>query len=105
MLALVALLMLVTGNGFSAFEGSQFFSSKNTFFILVQASLAQFALGMLLDSRYEKNLWKIYLRIIWYPFVYWVVIALATFVGFPKALFKKKGQRAIWTSPDRGFKL
>ena len=104
LLGLVALVMMLSGQG-AAFDSSDFFSSKNTFFILVLASLAQFALGLFLDSRYEKNLGKIYLRIIWYPFVYWIVIAFATFVGFPKALLKKKGERAIWTSPDRGFKL
>ena len=103
-LALFAVFMLISGQGLAAFESTEFFSSKNSFFILVQASLAQFALGMFLDSRYEKNLGKIYLRIIWYPFVYWALIAFATFVGFPKALLKKRGERAIWTSPDRGFK-
>lgn len=103
-LALTALVMLVTGNGAAWPEWSHVLSSKNTFFILVQVCLAQFAVGLYLDSRYEKQLWKIYLRIIWYPFLYWIVIACATFVGFPKALFKKRGQRALWTSPDRGFK-
>ncbi len=103
-LAVVALWLLITGQTQQLAQGGAFFSSHNSFFILVQASLAQFALGLLLDSRYEKNLGKIYLRIIWYPFVYWILIAFATLVGFPKALFKKKGQRAVWISPDRGFK-
>lgn len=102
-LAVLTLTAWLLGHG-TELQVTSFFSSKNTFFILVQASLAQFAIGLFLDSRYEKNLLPIYLRVIWYPFVYWIFIAAATFVGFPKALFRKKGQLALWTSPDRGFR-
>jgi poly-beta-1,6-N-acetyl-D-glucosamine synthase len=104
MLALWALWSLFTGPAGGEVQAASFFSTQNIFFILVLASLAQFAFGLFLDSRYEKNLLPIYLRIIWYPFVYWVLIAAATFVGFPKALFRKKGCLALWTSPDRGFR-
>jgi len=79
-------------------------STQNTFFVLILTSLLQFGFGLYLDSRYEKKLWRTYLWIVWYPFVYWMMITCATFVGFPKALFKRKGQRALWTSPDRGFR-
>lgn len=103
-IAIGAVFAWATGQAAGLPDWSLFVSSNNTFFVLVLACLAQFAIGLYLDSRYEKGLWKIYLRIVWYPFLYWIVIACATFVGFPKALFKKKGQRAIWTSPDRGFK-
>ncbi|HEY4318760.1 MAG TPA: poly-beta-1,6-N-acetyl-D-glucosamine synthase [Herbaspirillum sp.] len=100
---LVSAVMLLSGHG-GALPSSHFVSAGNTFFILILSSLVQFAIGLFLDSRYERQLWKTYLWIIWYPFVYWIMIACATFVGFPKALFKKRGQRALWTSPDRGFK-
>ena len=103
-LALAALIMLATGHGSALPHWTLLLSSKNTFVILVLTCLVQFAFGLFLDSRYEKQLWKIYLWIIWYPFLYWIIITCATFVGFPKALFKKKGQRAVWTSPDRGYK-
>jgi biofilm PGA synthesis N-glycosyltransferase PgaC len=99
----VSAVLLLTGHG-DALPESHFVSANNTFFILVLSSLVQFAIGLFLDSRYESHLWKTYLWIIWYPFLYWIMIACATFVGFPKALFKKRGQRALWTSPDRGFK-
>ena len=100
----VALLLLLTGHVGSLPHWSLLLSSRSTFFILMFICLAQFSVGLLLDSRYEKQLWRIYLWIVWYPFLYWIIITCATFVGFPKALFKKTGQRAVWTSPDRGFK-
>ncbi|MDP9108456.1 MAG: poly-beta-1,6-N-acetyl-D-glucosamine synthase [Pseudomonadota bacterium] len=100
----VALLLLLTGHVGHLPHWSLLLSTRSTFFILMFICLAQFSVGLLLDSRYEKQLWRIYLWIVWYPFLYWIIITCATFVGFPKALFKKTGQRAVWTSPDRGFK-
>lgn len=41
--------------------------------------------------------------LIWYPCVYWLLNATTSVCGFPKALFKKKGTPAVWTSPDRGL--
>ena len=72
--------------------------------IVVLTCLIQFAVGFYLDGRYEKGLWKKFFWIIWYPFVYWIIVACTTFVGLPKALLKKRGQRAVWISPDRGVK-
>ncbi len=72
--------------------------------VLVYTSLVQFAVGFYLDSRYEKNLWKNFFWVIWYPVAYWLIVVCTTFIGLPKALFKKRGQRAVWTSPDRGVR-
>lgn len=72
--------------------------------VLVLTCLVQFAVGFYLDSRYEAGLWRRFVWMIWYPLAYWVVVAATTFVGLPKALLKKRGQRAVWVSPDRGIK-
>ena len=72
--------------------------------VLVYASLVQFVIGFYLDSRYEKGLWKNFFWVIWYPLVYWLIVACTTFVGLPKALLKKRGQRAVWVSPYRGVR-
>jgi biofilm PGA synthesis N-glycosyltransferase PgaC len=72
--------------------------------VTVLTCFTQFGVGLFLDRRYEKGLWKSLLWIVWYPFYYWLIIACATFVGLPKALLKRRGQRAVWTSPDRGFR-
>ena len=66
--------------------------------------LLQFFLSLLIDSRYEKNILKYYFWIIWYPVAYWMINAMVAVIGFPKAMFRKKGNKAIWISPDRGIK-
>lgn len=65
--------------------------------------LLQFALSLLIDSRYEKGVGRYYYWIIWYPFVFWIINVFTTSVGFIKAIFKKRGKRAVWESPDRGI--
>ncbi|MCP3850671.1 MAG: poly-beta-1,6 N-acetyl-D-glucosamine synthase [Gammaproteobacteria bacterium] len=71
--------------------------------LLIITCLLQFTVSIIIDSRYEKNLFKNYFWIIWYPMAYWMINMITTVVGFPKAYLKKKGQRATWTSPDRGI--
>ena len=39
----------------------------------------------------------------WYPTVYWIINAAVVLVAFPKALKRKKGGYATWSSPDRGI--
>lgn len=65
--------------------------------------LLQIGIGMLLDSRIEKGLFRYYFWMIWYPLAFWLVSALTTVVGVPKALFRSTGKRARWKSPDRGL--
>ncbi|HEY5647072.1 MAG TPA: poly-beta-1,6-N-acetyl-D-glucosamine synthase [Pseudomonadales bacterium] len=64
--------------------------------------LLQFAVSLTIDSRYERGIWKYYFWVIWYPLAYWLFIMLTAVVAVPKAILKRKGTRAIWTSPDRG---
>jgi biofilm PGA synthesis N-glycosyltransferase PgaC len=66
--------------------------------------LIQFGLSMIIDSRYDRDIAKNYFWIIWYPVVFWMINVLTVAVGVPKAILKPKGQRAIWTSPDRGIR-
>jgi biofilm PGA synthesis N-glycosyltransferase PgaC len=64
--------------------------------------ILQFAVSLIIDSRYEKGIWKYYFWVIWYPLAYWLLIMLTAVVAVPKAILKRQGTRAIWTSPDRG---
>jgi biofilm PGA synthesis N-glycosyltransferase PgaC len=64
--------------------------------------LLQFTVSLTIDSRYERSIWKYYFWIIWYPLAYWLFIMLTAVVAVPKAMLKRKGTRAVWTSPDRG---
>jgi biofilm PGA synthesis N-glycosyltransferase PgaC len=66
--------------------------------------LVQFAVSIAIDSRYETRFGRIYYWMIWYPMVYWMIQMFASIAAVPKALLKKSGRRAIWTSPDRGVR-
>lgn len=72
--------------------------------VLVLTCLLQFGVSLFIDARYERGIGKYYYWIIWFPLAFWLLNVLTTVVGVPKALLKQKGQRAIWTSPDRGIK-
>jgi len=71
--------------------------------ILAVVCLMQFAVGLALDSLYERRgLFRYMFWAIWYPAVYWVLNAATTIVAVPKAMYKKrKTQHAVWTSPVR----
>jgi len=71
--------------------------------ILTIVCLFQLAVGLLVDSRFEPKIFRMFYWLIWYPMFYWMVNAAVTIFGFPRALFKKLGTPAIWESPDRGF--
>ena len=65
--------------------------------------LLQFAVSLIIDSKYEPTLMKYYYWMIWYPIVYWIISAATVIVAVPKALLKPKSKRARWISPDRGI--
>ena len=72
--------------------------------VLAMVCLLQFAVSILIDRRYEKDLWKTLFWTVWYPMVFWLVSLLTTLVSFPKVLFNQHQKRARWVSPDRGIK-
>ncbi len=71
--------------------------------VLALACLVQFGVSFFLESRYERRLGRYFFWIVWYPLAFWLINLLTLTAGFPRALFKKKGTRAVWTSPDRGW--
>jgi biofilm PGA synthesis N-glycosyltransferase PgaC len=73
--------------------------------ILGATCLLQFAISLVIDSRYEaRTLGRYYYWMIWYPMVYWAIHAAASVAAVPKAVLKNRGSRAIWVSPDRGIR-
>jgi biofilm PGA synthesis N-glycosyltransferase PgaC len=73
--------------------------------MLGMTCLLQFAISLLIDNRYEpRSLGRYYYWMIWYPMVYWAIQAAASMAAVPKALHKRRGSRAVWVSPDRGFR-
>lgn len=65
--------------------------------------MCQVAIALLMDSRYEKGLFRYYFWMIWYPLIYWLINVFTTVVATPKVLLRRTGKRATWRSPDRGI--
>jgi biofilm PGA synthesis N-glycosyltransferase PgaC len=65
--------------------------------------LIQFAVSMAIDARYDGRFGKTYFWIIWYPVAFWLINIFTIAVGFPRAVMKPRGKRALWKSPDRGL--
>ncbi|WP_242444032.1 hypothetical protein [Staphylococcus pseudintermedius] len=72
--------------------------------ILTFINIVQFTVSLIIDSRYEKQNMFTLFYLSWYPTIYWVLNALVAMLAFPKALLRKKGEFATWSSPDRGKK-
>ena len=72
--------------------------------LIALTCLLQVAVGMGIDRRYDKIFLKNYLLIIWYPIAYWTLSWLTSIAAVPKTIFRKKGKRARWVSPDRGIR-
>lgn len=66
--------------------------------------LLQFATSLMIDGRYEKGLAPHYYWMVWYPIAFWLINVVSTVVAVPRALFKPRGTRAVWVSPDRGLR-
>ncbi len=65
--------------------------------------MVQVAIALLMDSRYEKGLFRYYFWMIWYPVAFWVINVFTTVVATPRVLMRRTGKRATWRSPDRGI--
>ncbi|WP_318374758.1 poly-beta-1,6-N-acetyl-D-glucosamine synthase [Enterobacter sp.] len=71
--------------------------------ILSCICIAQFAVSLLIDSRYEKNLAGALFWVIWFPAIYWVLSLMTTIVAFSRVMIISQTKRARWISPDRGI--
>ncbi|MFL6536697.1 MAG: glycosyltransferase family 2 protein, partial [Chthoniobacterales bacterium] len=72
--------------------------------ILSVTYLTQAVVSVAVDSRFEPRLARILFWIVWFPLAFWVLQAFTAVVGLPKAIFRRRGRRGVWISPDRGFK-
>ena len=72
------------------------------FSALLAINILQFIVSFTIDSRYEKGIFRCAFWCIWYPLVYWFLNMLTVVLAIPKALLRKKGKFATWSSPDRG---
>lgn len=78
-----------------------------TSMLLSLTCLIQFGVSLFIDSHYESRtggVARYYYWMVWYPLVYWMINVGTTIVGSIRALKKKRGQRAVWVTVDRGLR-
>lgn len=63
----------------------------------------QSLVAMTMERRYEPKIFSKYLWMIWYPLVYWSIMAVTSCLGFYRAIFLGRKKLATWVSPDRGL--
>lgn len=71
--------------------------------ILGATCLAQFSVGLIIDSHYERRgLFRHLFWAIWYPALYWMINAATTVVAVPRGIARYGRTRyAVWRSPGR----
>ncbi|NBR44644.1 MAG: poly-beta-1,6 N-acetyl-D-glucosamine synthase [Synechococcaceae bacterium WB5_2B_268] len=65
--------------------------------------LLQFGFSLWLDRPYDRRLGRNFYWMIWYPIAFWVLTMATSVVALPMVLRRRRGLRARWVSPDRGF--
>lgn len=63
--------------------------------------LFQFFVSSLLDKRYDKDIFKYYFFVVWYPIIYWIFNPILVFITLKDGLFGKLEGQGIWRPPDR----
>lgn len=72
--------------------------------VLACTFMFQSLVGILLDRRYEKDVLKYLVWVVWYPVAFWVLQTLCAVTGIVKALLRPAKMRGTWISPDRGLR-
>ncbi|RYF59056.1 MAG: hypothetical protein EOO27_10560 [Comamonadaceae bacterium] len=64
--------------------------------------MLQMLVSLWIDRHYDKSIMRYFVWTIWYPFAFWTVNMITTVLALPITLLRRRGKRAVWTSPDRG---
>jgi len=57
--------------------------------------LLQLATGVLLDNAYDRDLKKYFFVAVFYPLVYWILMAVITVITAPKGLTVNRQKRRV----------
>jgi biofilm PGA synthesis N-glycosyltransferase PgaC len=64
--------------------------------------LLQLAIGTLVDRRYDRDIWRYFPYAVYYPIIYWALLALATVLSL-RYLFVRPQQHSVtWTTQRSG---
>ncbi len=71
--------------------------------LLVATCVFQLIIGCMIDRQYDDKLLFYFMDTVWYPLAFWVINMITTVVALPTIVLRRRGKRAVWTSPDRGI--
>lgn len=64
--------------------------------VIATVAVVQLTVGALLDARYERSIRASLGYVVFYPLVYWMLMAVVTVVNTPRALFGRRAEVARW---------
>lgn len=64
--------------------------------------MLQMLVSLWIDRHYDRDIMRYFVWTIWYPIAFWMINMFTTVLAIPITLLRRRGQRATWTSPDRG---
>jgi len=68
--------------------------------VIATMCLVQLATGVIVDSRYDKGLWRYYHMAVFYPLLYWMLMSIITVLTTPKGLFGRRSRGPTrWHTP------
>lgn len=74
--------------------------------VLLLVSIFNYLVAFFVEKKYDKQLFRIYPWVIWYPLLYWLFNVIVLVTGFYKVVINtlsdSKTKHATWESPDRG---
>jgi biofilm PGA synthesis N-glycosyltransferase PgaC len=71
--------------------------------VLTMTYLLQATVGLTLERRFEKGLFRTLLWLGWYPVFFWMLQAATAVTALPKAIVRMYKPQGRWVSPDRGL--
>jgi biofilm PGA synthesis N-glycosyltransferase PgaC len=71
--------------------------------LLVATCVLQLIIGCMIDRQYDEKLLFYFMDTVWYPLAFWLINMITTVVALPSIVLRRRGKRAVWTSPDRGI--
>jgi biofilm PGA synthesis N-glycosyltransferase PgaC len=64
--------------------------------------LVQLAIGTLVDRRYDRDIWRYFPYAVYYPIIYWALLALATVLSLRYVFVRPPRQSVTWTTQRSG---
>lgn len=65
--------------------------------------LIQFLVSATLDKNYDREIFKYYFYVVWYPIIYWTLNPILVFITLKEGLFGKLEGKGVWRPPDRNL--